>query len=251
MNNLLADQDVRLDYFRDPFTIEALDQEQIMRDLLADLPQAHPARVLEWQLLTEFDHIALAYERRGDRCLALLGAHDRTTTREEFLHIDVAFVTEAARGRRLMRRLIALTMLRAAGQSAVPQVISARTSNPVWYRMMQGLSRRFTGARLFPDTEGAAINLQTAGLAKRIAREIGPNIRYEPATGALRGGLVANGMVAYSEAAAEQPFSRDPGIEALFGRRLGAIDQMLTVLDLREETETVIIDDARRVYRAR
>jgi hypothetical protein len=251
MNNLLADQDVRLTYLRDPFAIEALDQEQIVRDLLADLPQADPARVLEWQLLTEFDHVALAYERHSDRCLALLGARDRTTTREEFLHIGFAFVVPAARRRRLMRRMVALTLLRVAGESTVPLVIAARTSDPRWYQMMQSLSRRFTGARLFPDTENAAINLRTAALAQRIAREIGPNIRYEPATGALRGGLVANTMVAYSGAVAERPLSKDPSIEALFGQRLAAVDQMLTVLDLREETETVIIDDARRVYRAR
>lgn len=251
MNSLLADTDVRLTYLRDPFTIETLDQEQIMSDLLGELPQGHPARALEWRLLTDFDHLALAYERRSERCLALLGARERTTTREEFLHIEAAFVAPEARGRRLMRRLIALTLLRAAGHGAVPQVIAARTSDPVWYQMMLSLSQRFTGARFFPNPEEAAINLQTASLAQRIAREIGPNIRYEPATGALRGGVVANAMVGNGGAVYERPLAKDPSIDVLFGQRLGAVDQMLTVLDLRDETETVILDDARRVYRAR
>ena len=63
-----------------------------------------------------------------------------------------------------MRRMVALSMLRAASFGAVPQVVAARTSDPAWYRLMLNLSQRFTGARLFPGPEDAAINLQAAAL---------------------------------------------------------------------------------------
>jgi hypothetical protein len=97
----------------------------------------------------------------------------------------------------------------------------------------------------FPEPDSPTIRLDSAALAQRIAREIGPNLRFETATGALRGAL------ATAAPQRSRPVSSDPRIDTLFGQCLRPADQMLTVIDLRRQTEASILDDARRIYRAR
>ena len=111
---------------------------------------------------------------------------------------------------------------------------------------MRETARHFTGALFFPDPDSAAINFHTATLAQRIAREIGPNHRFQATTGMMRGGvMITAGVSQY------RPFARDPQFDRLFGQRLQPADRMLAMLDLRGEDEASILDDARRLYRSR
>ena len=145
-----------------------------------------------------------------------------------------------------MRRMIALAMLRIGGIRAVPSVIVACTRNPICYRIMREIARHFTGAVFFPDPDSVAINFHTATLAQRIAREIGPNHRFQATTGTMHGGMmIAAGVGQY------RPLARHPQFDRLFGQRLQPADRMLAVLDLRGEDEAAILDDARRLYRSR
>ena len=246
MDHVLTEHGLRLTYLCDPGDIEELDQDRILEDLADDTPDGDPLPWLTRVFLADYDHLVLVTDRSSGRYLAFLAASDGATAREDFLLLETAFVTPAARGQNLMRRMIALAILRIGGLRAVPSVIAACTRHPLCYRIMRETARRFTGARFLPDPESATIDFQTATLARRIACEIDPNHRLQATTGTMRGGLmVAGGGSRY------RPFARDPQFDRLFGQRLQPADRMLAVLDLRGETEATILDDARRIYRCR
>lgn len=247
MTASLAQTDLRTHYIRDPFAIETIDVDQIVQELTEASPGSTPDAWIGRTPLTDYDHVVLASDRRSGRCVGLLGARDGATERdEEFLLIRTAFVAEHARGKGLMRRMIALTMLRAAGNDAMPRIIAARTSSRMFYRVLHGFGERIPGMVMYPDPDAGPVNLPAAGLAQRIARQVGYGIRFEAGTGALRGGLVAAGGVASSPTPI---LSKDPRIDALFGRTLAPPDQMLMVLDLRGASEEAIIEQARCIYR--
>jgi hypothetical protein len=237
-------------YLRDPNAIEELDQDCIFADLCdGETGSGQPVPLsIEWlahRALSDYDHLILASDRHTGQHMAILGANDGDTGQENFLLLETAFVASAARGRGVIARMIALALLRIASFGPVPQVIATTTGNPVWYRALHKVARRCTGAVFFPEPDSPTIRLDSAALAQRIAREIGPNLRFETATGALRGAL------ATAAPQRSRPVSSDPRIDTLFGQCLRPADQMLTVIDLRRQTEASILDDARRIYRAR
>lgn len=243
----LTHSNLRTHYIRDPFAIETIDVDQIVQELAEASPDSTPAAWIGRTPLTEYDHVVLASDRRSGRCLGLLGARDGATERdEEFLFIRTAFVAEHARGKRLMRRMIALTMLRAAGNDAMPRIIAARTSSRMFYCVLHGIGERIAGVRMYPDPDDGPVNLPVAALAQRIARQVGYGIRFEAGTGTLRGGLVAAGGAELDPAPV---LSKDRRIDALFGRTLAPPDQMLMLLDLRGASEEAIIEEARCIYR--
>jgi hypothetical protein len=98
----------------------------------------------------------------------------------------------------------------------------------------------------FPEPDAVAINFQAATLAQRIAREIGPNVRFQATTGVMRGAMM---MVA--GAGRHGALARHPQFDSVFGQWLQPADRMLAVLDLRGQDEAAILDDARRIYRSR
>jgi GNAT superfamily N-acetyltransferase len=246
MGNTLTQADLRMTYLSDPFAIEAIDQDQVIQELSSGAEQDDPARWLGRRLFTDYHHLVLANDRYG-RSLAVLGVRDGTTPKEDFLFLDTGFVSPALRGRGLLRRMIALVILRAAREGPAPQVIAARTCNPVWFRMLRGFAGRFTECSFFPQTDEPAVNLSTAALAQRIARQIGGGRQLQISSGVLRGGYPT-----LPEPAENKPsLSRDPVIDALFGQELTLSNEILTVLDLRAETEEAIIETARTVYRKR
>ncbi len=241
MDHVLTEYGLRLTYLRNSDVIDDLDQDRILEDLSDDMPDGDPLPWLTRYRLDDYDHLVLVTDRSSGRHLAFLAASSGATAREEFLLLETAFVATAARGQNLMRRMIAFAMLRIGGMGPVPSVVAACTRNPLCYRIMRDTARRFTGAMFFPDHDSAAINFHSATLARRIAREIGPNHRFQAATGTIRG--IGQGN--------RQPLSRDPRIDSLFGQHMQPADRMLAIVDLRGEDEATIFEDARRIYRSR
>jgi hypothetical protein len=245
MDHVLTEQGLRLTYLRDPDVIDDLDQDRILEDLSDDMPDGDPLPWLTRYRLADYDHLVLVTDRSTGRYLAFLAANDGSTPREDFLLLQAAFVANIARGQNLMRRMIALAMLRIGGMGPLPSIVVACTRNPLCYRIMRDTARRFTGAELFPNPDSVAINFRTATLAQRIARELNPNHRFQAATGTIRGTMAA----IYTGNRGH--LSHDPQIDSLFGQHMQPADRMLTVLDLRSEDEATILDDARRIYRSR
>ena len=248
MDDHITDANVRLTYFTDKLAIEALDQDRITEELTNLSPGENPAGWLGRRLLTDYDHLVLASNRHTGASIGLLGARHGTTSSETFLLLETAFIASSARGRKVIRRMIALAMLRIAGLAETPQVIAARTSNPLGYRMLRSFGQNFRKAVFFPEPVSNVIPLSTAALARRIAREICPRLRFNPLNGALRGGLAEDGPALTRGSTA---LALDPEILTMFDHSLERTDQMLTVLDLRPEAEADIVDTTRRLFRGR
>jgi len=246
MDHVLAEHGLRLTYLCDPKAIDGIDQDRMLDDLTDEAPDGDPFPWLSDRRLTDYDHVVLVTDRLTGRHLAFLTANDGATTQEDFLLLQTAFVTTSARGQNLMRRMIALAMLRISGASAAPPIIVACTRSPLCYRIMRNTARWFRGAAFFPDPDSVTINFHAVMLARRIAREIGPNHRFRPATSMIRGGTMVRMHVNHCRA-----FSNDPQIEQMFGQQMHPTDRMLAVLDLRGKDECEIIDEARRLYRSR
>ena len=245
MDHVLTEYGLRMTYLRDSNIMDDLDQDRILEDLSDDAPDGDPIPWLNRYRLADYDHLVLVTDRSSGRYLAFLAANDGTTSREDFLLLETTFVATIARGQNLMRRMIALAMLRIGGLGPVPSVIAACTRNPLCYRILRDTARRFTGAQFYPNPDSVAINFHAATLAQRIAREIDPNSRFQATTGTIRGAMAAIG------ASYRRPLSHDPQIDSLFGLHLQPAERMLAVLDLRGEDEATILDEARRIYRSR
>lgn len=245
MSTMLTRADLRTQYVRDPFVIEAIDVDRLIQELAEGSPNSDPTLWIGRAPFTDYDHLVLASDRRTERCLGILGVQDGATERdEEFLFISTAFVAECARGQGLMRRMVALTLLRAAGNGTTPRIIAAPTCSGLFYRALHGVTRDLPGVVMYPDPEPRPVHLSVAGLAQRIARRVSPGVRFEAGTGALRGGLFASGGAGIAPA-----LSLDPQIDALFGRTLAPPDLILALLDLRRVSEEAVIEKARRIYR--
>ncbi len=242
MDHVLTEHGLRMTYLRGPSAGDDLDQDRIIADLAEE--DDPPPWLTRYQL-ADYDHLVLVTDQATGRYLGLLGASDGATAREEFLLLQTISVAASARGQNLMRRMLALTILRIGGLQIAPSVIAICTRNPICYHILQGTARRFTGAVFFPEPDSVAISFQTATLAQRIAREICPNFRFLATTGTIRN---VRPPVAPRF---RRPLSRDPYIEKLFGERMQPADQMLAMLDLRAVDETTILNDARRIYRAK
>lgn len=237
--------------------IDDLDQETILRDLSAATPTdrtvdpgTNPAATvalarLPHHDLRDYDHLILTRDSRTSQTLALLGMYEGGTDREDYLYLHAAYVAPTARGQRIIERITALALLRLATSGPVPQVIVARTSNPLWYRTLLRLSRRFTGAVVYPDYANALINLDSVRLAQRLARRISPNLRYDAATSTVRGGRSA------AETWRPRPAGSDASEGGPFSQDLQPTDQRLIFIDLRTQTENAILHDARRAYTGR
>jgi hypothetical protein len=245
MDHVLTEQGLRLTYLRDPNVMNDLDQDRILEDLSDDTPDGDPLSVLTQYRLADYDHLVLVTDRSSGRYLAFLAANDRTTASEDFLLLESIFVATAARGQNLMRRMIALALLRIGGLGPVPSIIAACTRNPLCYRIIRDTAQRFRDAELYPDPESATINFHTATLAQRIARQISPNSQFHAATGRFRGVVGMPGL------AYRRPMSNDTQIDNLLGSHMEQAERMLAVLDLRGKNEADILDTARRIYRLR
>lgn len=246
MDHVLAGLGLRLTYLHDPYALDDLDRDRILDDLSDDTAGGDAFPWLTRSPLVDYHHLVLVTARSTGRYLAFLAANDGATPKEDFLLLKTAFVASAARGQNLMRRMIALALLRISTIRGVPSAIVACTRSPLCYRIMRDTARRLTSAVFFPDPDSVAINFRAATLAQRIAKEIEPNRRFQAVSGTIRGAMIAATGTEHRHA-----MSYDAQIDDFFGRRMQPADRMLAVLDLRNTDEAIILDDAQHIYRAK
>ena len=191
-----------------------------------------------------YDHLVVAEDKTDGRPQALLGADVLRTAEEEFLFIHTAFVCPAARGRRVLRRMVTTALMQAARTGPVPRVIVIRSLNPAFYRALHRLARDF-GVRLYPDLPNGPVDLRAAALARRVAHRISPSCRFESGSGTVRGSFQLHVLAGGIRPAS----SKDPALDKAFAECLGPNDQFLLLLDLRDLDAWTIMDIARRVRR--
>ena len=245
MDHVLTEYGLRLTYLREPSAIDDLDQDRILDDLSDDSLEGDFLPWLTRYKLADYDHLILVTDRCSGRYLGILGACDGATNCEEFLLLETAFVAATARGHNLLRRMIALALLRIGSLGTAPSVVAACIRSPICYHVLRGIAHRITQATFFPELADVSINFHTATLAQRIAREIYPNSRFQVTAGIIRGAAPPADLRHYRHP------SNNLQIDGLLCQTMQPADQILAVLDLRGADETTIFDHARRLYRAR
>jgi GNAT superfamily N-acetyltransferase len=265
MEHELTAAGLKMNCYRGPDQLPAIIQEAILFDLMStggESADTKPDVVRFNHELSNCDFLVIASDLESGRLRAILGMmvpslnrwdeiasdterHDDQDELANHLELKVAYVAPAFRGQGIMKRMIALALLRLACFGNVPKVVYTRTANPVCYRLLQQLSSNFSGSVFFPDHDSPCIRLASVRLAQRIVRHAAPHLRFASSIGALRGG---NTMAASGTA---WPSCRDPSLQALFGRHLQPSDQLVVTIDLRAQTESTILSNAKRVYRTR
>ncbi len=229
MDTIRAEQGLRLSYLRYPSRSEAFDPCRILDDVCQD---GTTGAMLPWQnglRMAESDHLVVAAGANDGRCFGVLAATDLATEREPFLFLDAAYLTRAARASNLLQRMLAFTVLRVAGNAAVPNVIAACVQTPCYASSLFDFAQRFATASMYPVTPDAVvIDLGMASLARRILRTVRPTSCH-----------AAAGMSRYAAGAAHH----QAGISRM--------EEMLVVVDLGTADDATILDEARKLYRAR
>jgi hypothetical protein len=193
----------------------------------------------------EVEYVASATERETDRVVGMITASRQLTSAEPVLLLQDVWLEPAHHPATLLRRLVAMVLLHLAGSDGMPAAVAARAPGGKTVETFFSLQRHFTGSVCYPSAAGEPVTLSTARLAKRIAAVAASSIRYDLATSALRGARLTS-----TERGNLQGFEGTSTAFDLCARRpVTACDEVLLVIDLRSEDETVLIDDARRAYR--
>jgi hypothetical protein len=245
MDHVIASAGLRLRYLCDPSSIHNLDTQKILEDLCEPDTRYALCGWFARVSLTDFDHVVLATDRETGRHVAMLAANDGETPDGLYLNLRAAFVIDAMRGSKLVRRLLAYTISRISCLGIMPQVIVAQTSIPACYRLLSLFSQIIPGATIFPEPEMAVVDLGQAGLARRIARSTAPNLEYEAGTGTIKGARL-NTATCFA-----RTIGTDPAVDAMFERNLGSSDQMMVVVDMRACDESVIDAKTTSLIRSR
>jgi hypothetical protein len=245
MDHVIASAGLRLSYLCDPSSIGKLDQQAILDDL-CEAETRYPlcawfARVS----LIDFDHLVLATDRDTGRHVAMLAATDGDTMHGSYLNLRAAFVIDAMRSSKLMRRLLAYTVSRISCLGVMPRIIAAQTSIPACYSLLSEFAQAIPGAAVFPEPNAPTIDLARATLARQIAHCAAPHLEYEAGTGTIKSARLTNATCFTRTTAA------DPIVNAMFERNLGSGDQMMVVVDLRGCDEAVIDAETRDLIRSR
>jgi hypothetical protein len=244
MDKDLAKRGLSFSYLHNPSEDEAFDPCRLLDDVCEDgiagamLPMRNGLR------MAGSDHLVVAVTANGGRCRGALAASDMATEQEPFLFVDAAYVSPEVRASHVLERMLALAMLRIAGDVAVPIVIAACVQTPRYVHGLHTLGQRFTGAKLFPAAqEQVVVDLGMAALARRIARVVRPRLRYEAASGVFHRAAFNDGAFLVGGASGSAAHSPQSDFHRM--------EETLVVIDLSAIDEAVIIDTARKLYRAR
>lgn len=206
-------------------------------ELADDLAGGIPPKFLHPDVLSRLEHLAVAQDCATGRYLGLAGATAGFLDGQTFVRLELGLIAAGAPDERwqerLILRLLAGILLRAAGLYDAPGLLMAWTGDKGWLRGLQNFAAAFPGTVFYPAVEGKIIPLQTVCAARGLAAAVLPGARLDPASGEVRG---AQGLT-----------------DCLLGcgRHRGQGPQRIAVVDLRALDEAVLIQKARQLYRRR
>jgi hypothetical protein len=181
----------------------------------------------------DVNHLVLATDCGNGRHAGFLIAYDGVTAREPFLLLEATLSCAAADREVVLRRMIAVGILRLIGLGQPPPVIAALTRNPALCNALLELSHHVAHCGLHPDPLTNVASLATASMAHRVARAAGERPRFDvTARAMLQAGAGSRGRWLDQ--------SRD-----------SLATPVMAVLDLRATSESALIDGARGLYRSR
>lgn len=234
MEHTIAECGLRLSYVRDRRVIRGIDRQSLFDDLLEGVL---PREASGWAVrpdIAAYDHLVLAHDLRTGKIIGLLGAHDHHATKGSFLWLDTGFVAQTARGQNLLRRMIAVMLIRVISLGGAPIAVATMTSSPVAVHVLQRMASWLSDARFAPTPESVVVDLGSVMLARDITAALGCRFAYGQANRSAAAGLEA--------AQAGQ-------VNSYAGRAIFAASPMLAMLDLRNSSGTALITDLRKLYR--
>jgi hypothetical protein len=244
MDHVLTEHGLRLSYLCDKADIDSLDMERLLDDFNEGTPAGEAPVWGDRRFLSDYAHVILAYDLGTGRALGLLGAQDIQTGCGPVLLLETGFVVASARGQNLMRRMIALALLRIAGLESLPAAIVVATQSPVGCRILRTIGGRLRGSCLAPEPDGALLRFESARLLRAVADSLG----LRPDNALTRGALYAR---ARGMRGGAHRLSHDLRTEHVLSPVQLAEVPMLVALDLRQASEASVLADARQLYRLR
>lgn len=238
MDHILSELGLRLTYLRGKATIDAIDQELVFEELLDGTPPAETPVWAARRFLSDYDHLVLASDLATGATLGILGAQDRRADGASFLWLETGFVVARARGRNLMRRMIALVLLRVASFGAVPDCVAALTRNPIALHVLRHMTQRLGSVEFAPASDGPVVDLNRTRLVRAVSTALGHSFKHGGASRAASGGL----------AMLHHPY---PALSGPLADVATAGDAMLGLLDLRQAQEAGLMADLRKLYRSK
>ena len=229
---------LRYEHICDRARLDNLDEELLVETLSEH--EGGPVPELTRRSLAGHGNLLIARRQHGQDPIGVFGFDIREVTGVQVLICGSTFVRRDHTGRGVMRRLLAVAMLKTAGLSRTPQAIAARLVTPGLPEAMGRCAARLPGATVYPAQAGTPIPLRTAALARAIAHELAPHIRFDLATSTLRGSLAVRGGVV-----------RQVHASSFLSRSFTPQDEVLSVIDLRAMTDEAIVGAARRTARGR
>jgi hypothetical protein len=234
MDHVCAGRGQRLSFVRD---------QQAIDDLVQDRnPESPPsgtlaALALNWAVRRrphDVNHVVLATDRHSGRHEGFLVAHDGRTHREPFLLLEATLTGAAADRVVVLRRMVALGILRLIGCGQPPGVIAVRTRIPALCHALYDLAHQIDAASLHPEPRTNIIGMDTALLAHRIVRALGEKPRF----------CVTASVMLQADGRGRRRLPE----RLLLGETAGT---MVAVLDLRAVAEPDLVEGARWLYRSR
>jgi hypothetical protein len=244
MNVVQTQQPVRLTCLSEPHMIETLDIDQLVDDLADGTPPGFltPERICVQDLIVVATLPQSGPNPRArpgtkpgaepGRYLGLLGVRDGTAGGQPFLRLDMACIAPAARGQRLISRLLARAAAERVGRTAV---LAAQTATPSWFRALRHFATGLPGVGFHPAPAGAVVALRTAALARQIAGVLCPEHRYDIATGVLHGNRSVPALRLRRHASA------DAWCEAARDAAPMLSERLLAVIDLRDVAAATLL----------
>jgi hypothetical protein len=237
MDHLLTRHGLRLTYLRGSNIIDELDQELILDDLFEGALPGEVPLCSTRSFLSDYDHLVLAADTTTNQFLGLLGARNGDTGRESYLLLETGFVVAEARGHNLLRRMIALILLRIGGLGNLPASIATVTRNPRACQALRGLGSRLQGTKFCPEPDEAVTLLASVAMLQRIGANVGRSLNYHTTVQAL--------ATIDQDHRSAGALRLAPQAESLVA------EPMLVALDLRGAEEARLLTDARRLYRSK
>lgn len=218
---------------------------RIVEDLQAGMPDFNIRQYFGTQptIFRDYDHLGLATDRGTGRVVGILASRWLRSPEVETLYIWTAMVADGYRQGTLFKRLTRFFFERICEDDArnMPDIISSKTYNPIFYKLLQGMFPRVDGVRLYPEIPGPQ-DAAMAGLAGRVARSLNPNLALVEDTGAMLGGqaMVAPDFFPRMER------SLDETVNAYFAANLTRADQILCVVTIAPHAKSAILENLRR-----
>lgn len=215
MGDTLRERTIRIGVMRGREPVrDALDA--LMTGWQANDPPQARQNLYQPQWCFAADQLVEAVDQQSGRCLGLMAGQARVSSYETFMLLEPLMPSSGAVTSALERRMLAGLLMRLLAHEELPAAIVARTSSTALCAAMRELGLKYDGVRFFPAPDTNVLPMATAALAQRIARAIAMRPhdgRRFDATGFAPAGFV--------------------------------------MLDLREADEAVLMERARKIYRAR